>query len=188
MFYEGYNSFTQTISELSAIGVHTRLLWVVLGALYSVLLIAFGVGIRRSADQNKGLRITGTLLFLYGTASVAWPLFPMHQREVLAAGGDTVSDTMHLVMAMISSLFMIAAMGFGGAALGKNFMIYSIATIVVLLIFGTLTAFDAASVQANLPTPWLGVWERIMIGAFVLWIIVLAVIVLQKQKMGETGA
>jgi hypothetical protein len=28
--------------------------------------------------------------------------------------------------------------------------------------------------QANLPTPWIGLWERINISVFVLWVVVLA--------------
>jgi hypothetical protein len=40
MRLEGYNSASQTISELSAIGVPTRPLWIPLGIAYTVLLIA----------------------------------------------------------------------------------------------------------------------------------------------------
>ena len=49
--YEGYSSASQTVSELSAIGAPTRLLWALLGPAYSLLVIAFGWGrleIRRS--------------------------------------------------------------------------------------------------------------------------------------------
>src|SRR5215471_11886591 len=39
-----------------------------------------------------------------------WP--PMHQRAVLAAGGGTLTDTMHVVWALVTVLLMTTAMGF----------------------------------------------------------------------------
>jgi hypothetical protein len=182
--YEGYNSFTQTISELSAIGAPSRPLWVILGILYTLLIAAFGWGIRQSAVQNRKLHIAGNLLFAYGIIGLGWTFAPMHQREVLAAGGATLTDTMHLlVMSPLSSLFMMVSMGFAAAAFGKWFRYYSIMTILSLLLFGVLTGLDAPKVQANLPTPWLGIIERIMMGVFLLWVVVFATMLLKEEKM-----
>jgi len=77
-------------------------------------------------------------------------------------------------------------MGFGAAALSIRFRIYSIITIVTLFVFAILTSVDAPNVQANLPTPLLGIWERIMIGAFLLWVVVLAIILLKKVDVTPT--
>ena len=41
MQWEGYSSVSQTVSELSAIGAPTRSLWVLPGAVYTVLVTAF---------------------------------------------------------------------------------------------------------------------------------------------------
>jgi hypothetical protein len=51
----------------------------------------------------------------------------------------------------------------------------------ILLAFGGLTIADASRVDANLPTPWPGLWERINIGVVLLWIVVLAIVLLRKQ-------
>lgn len=183
MQYEGYNSVTQTISELSAIGAPTRPLWVPLGIVYSLLITLFGWGVWQSALQNRPLRIAGILLFAYGIIGQGWTFAPMHQREVLAAGGETLTDTMHLlVLSSLSALFMMVSIGFAAAAFGKGFRLYSIATILILIVFGALTGLDAPNVEANLPTPWLGVIERIMIGVFLLWVVVLAVMLLRRDK------
>lgn len=183
MQYEGYSSVNQTISELSAIDAPTRLLWVIPGIVYSLLITAFGWGIRQSADDNRRLHIAGALLYAYGIIGQGWTFAPMHQREILAAGGGTLTDTIHIfVMSPVSSLFMLVSMGFAAAAFDKRFRIYSIATIILLIVFGGLTGMDAPDVQANLPTPWLGVWERIMLGVFLLWTVVLAIILLRKEK------
>ena len=59
-----------------------------------------------------------------------WP--PMHPRAVLAAGGGTLTDTLHLVWA-ITGIVSMLIVGFGAAALGKRFRVYSIATMVIVL-------------------------------------------------------
>jgi Protein of unknown function (DUF998) len=183
MQYEGYSSINQTISELSAIGAPTRPLWVPLGIVYTLLIAAFGWGIRQSALQNRKLRIAGNLLFAYGIIGIGWTFAPMHQREVLAAGGSTLTDTMHiLVMSPVSAIFMMVSMGFAAAAFKNRFRIFSIASITILLAFGALTGMDAPDVNANLPTPWLGVIERIMLGIFLVWSVVLAIFLLKKEK------
>jgi CubicO group peptidase (beta-lactamase class C family) len=105
----------------------------------------------------------------------------MHLRETLAAGGSTLSDTMHLVLASVTVLLMLLAIGVGAAAFGKRFRLYSIASLVILAVFGVLTFLDAPRVQANLPTPWAGVWERINVGMFLLWVVVLAATLLRSR-------
>ena len=97
----------------------------------------------------------------------------MHQREVLAAGGGTLSDTLHVVLGAVTVFLMFLAIGFGASALGKSFGLYSLATIVVLLTFGALTFVEAPRLQANQPTPWIGLWERINISVFLLWVVML---------------
>ena len=181
MQWEGYNSSSQTISELSAIDAPTRSLWVPLGFLYALLAAGFGWGAWKSAIGNRPLRIAGGLIFINGIISLFWP--PMHQREVLAAGGGTMTDTLHIVFAGVTSLLFVLSIGFGAAALGKRFRLYSIATIVILITFGILTGLNAPGLQANLPTPMMGVWERINIGVYMLWVIVLAIILLRRKTV-----
>src|SRR4029453_10785803 len=126
--WEGYSSASQTVSELSAIGAPTRPLWVPLGTVYTLLVAALRVGPSR---RNRALRLAGGLLVAYGVIGLAWP--PMRLREVLAAGGGTLTDSMHIVFAMATVLLMLLAIGFGAAAFGKRFRLYSIATTVILL-------------------------------------------------------
>jgi CubicO group peptidase (beta-lactamase class C family) len=183
--YEGYSRLAQTPSELTAIGAPTRSLWTLLGAVYTVLVTAFGYGVWKSADRDRALRIVGALLVAYGSLGLLWPFAPMHQREALAAGGGSLGDTMHIVLASATVLLMFAAMSFAIRGFGKRFRLYSIASIVVLLAFGALTFRDAPGVAANLPTPWIGLWERINIGVFLLWVVVLAIALLRR---GENAA
>jgi hypothetical protein len=175
--YEGYSSVSQTVSELSAIGAPTRPLWVLLGIPYTLLVTAFGWGVWESAGRNRSLRVVGVLLVSYGALGVLWAFAPMHLR-----GSEfTLTDTMHIVLGAVTVLLMLLAIGFGAAALGKWFRIYSITSLAILLGFGALTGVDAPRIAANLPTPWIGVWERINIGAFLLWVVVLAIALLRRR-------
>lgn len=49
----------------------------------------------------------------------------------------------------------------------------------LLLVGGALAGLDAPRLAANLPTPWMVVWERINIFAYMLWVVVLAIILLR---------
>lgn len=84
---------------------------------------------------------------------------------------------------MMTLLFMMIMMGLGAAALEIRFRIYTIATWIVFIVIGVLTGMEPPGIEANLPTPHIGLWERINIGAFMMWIIVLAVVLLYEKNI-----
>jgi hypothetical protein len=172
--YEGYNPMSQVPSELTAIGAPTQALWARLGWIYTVLITAFGIGVVRTAGPRRAVRIVGRLILAYASLGLLWPFVPMHQRDVLAVGGGTLSDWLHQVLAGVTVFLMFLAIGFGATAFGTRFRVYSIVTIVVLLAFGGLTFLDAPRLQMGLPTPWIGLWERINISVFLIWVAMLA--------------
>ncbi len=177
--FEGYSYASQTVSELSAVGAPTRAAWLPLGILYTVLFIAFGFGVKMSANQNRKLSIAGSLVIIYGIIGIAWPFAPMHLR-----GAEfTLTDAMHIALGSVTVLLMLLIMFFGALAFGNRFRLYTIASILVYLIFGILTGIASPRIAENLPTPWLGVWERIIIGDFLLWVIVLAIILCNNTRM-----
>ena len=180
--YEGYSLVSQVPSELTAIGAPTQRLWALLGPIYTLLVTAFGWGVWQSAGRNRIARTAGALILAFGSLGLLWPFAPMHQREVLAAGGGTLCDTMHVVLGGVTVLLMFLAIGFGAAAFGRRFRLYSIISSVVLLAFGVLTFLEAPRLEANLPTPWIGLWERINITVFLLWVVVLATGLLRAPK------
>jgi hypothetical protein len=185
--YQGYSPISQVPSELTAIGAPTQALWARLGWIYTVLITAFGIGVWKSAGGNRAVRIVGGLILAYASLGLLWPFAPMHQRDVLAAGGGTPSDTLHQVLGAVTVFLMFLAIGCGATAFGKRFRLYSIVTIVVLLMFGGLTFLEAPRLQMNLPTPWIGLWERINITVFLMWIVALAAILWGPERArGET--
>lgn len=169
--WQGYDPASQAISELSAIGSPSRSIIAPLGIAYDLLLIAFGFGVRISADRSRGLRIAGAAAIAVGAIGLVASLwFPMHLRG--AERGPT--DTMHIVLTAVIVLCIFVAVGSAAGALGKGFRLYSIATLAALLLFGALAALDGGRLAANLPTPTLGINERINVGAWLLWVAVLA--------------
>jgi len=49
-------------------------------------------------------------------------------------------------------------------------------------VFGVLAGLQAGKMQANEPTPWMGIEERINIYATMFWVAVLAIGLLRAQK------
>lgn len=178
--WPGYDSASQVVSELSAIGAPTRPLWVALGMVYTLLVIAFGWGVRMAAGDDRRLRAAGILIAIYGALGIVWPLAPMHLRQALAAGGGNFSDTIHIALGVATELIYLFALGLAAAALGKAFRAYSISTFVVLFLFGALTFRDAPRLGAGQPTPFIGVWERVNIAVFLVWVVVLAIALFRR--------
>lgn len=181
--WQEYDSASQTVSELSAVGAPTRMVWIVLSAPYTLLMIAFSWGVLKSARKNRLMRLAGNLLLIYSLLGILWPFAPMHLRPALAIGGATLSDTLHIALGAITEVIYLVVLGLAATALGPSFRRYSIATLLVLLVFGVFTFAEASDVALNKPTPMIGVWERINIGAFLLWVIVLAVVLERRVKL-----
>jgi hypothetical protein len=172
--YEGYSVSSLTVSELSAINAPTRQLWIVLVVVYPVLFALFGWGVFRSAGRSKSLRSLGIIIIAYSVFNVYWP--PMHMRGEV----PTLTDTLHIVWAFITVLLMVTMMVVGAISFGKQFRVFTILTIVLHLIFGVLTSLEAPNIPTNGPTPTIGIWERINIGVFMLWVIILAFSLITK--------
>jgi Na+/proline symporter len=102
---------------------------------------------------------------------------PIHLRGVAA----TTTDSIHGALTTVAGILVLIAIAFAAGAFGKPFLIYSIATIVVLPVCGALAFRYAPRLETDLPTPWMGAWERINIYAYLLWAVVLAVGLLRTQ-------
>jgi hypothetical protein len=179
-----YSYRDQGFSELLAPGSPTRPVVLVLLAIpYGVLVTAFGVGVWASASRRGAGRITAAMLIGYAlTGMVTGVIFPMNTREALAAGEGTLRNAMHPPGTIVMSLFIVLAMAFGATLLGRRFRYYSYATILAILVFGLWAGLQAGRVEANQPTPWLGIVERGNVYAIMLWVAVLAIGLLRAQK------
>ena len=105
-------------------------MWLPLGVVYGILTVACGAGFWLANGGRRAVRWVGVCVTVIGVLGlVAWPLAPMHQREVLAAGGADYRDTLHLVLAFADTALFMTAMAVGAFALGGRFRVFSIAMI-----------------------------------------------------------
>ncbi len=178
MEYPGYDWRSQTVSELSAVGAPTRPLWAAMGALYDALIVAFGVGLFLS--HVRKLKTVGYFVLGQGAVSLFWP--PMQMRGEPFA----TTDALHIVWSVATLTIMVFAICYGAMAFGKRFRVYSWATLTAFFVFGLLTGIESPKIAANLPTPWIGVWERINIAAYMLWLAVFAVLAIREVIHNET--
>jgi hypothetical protein len=172
-----YHSYTaQAISELGAIGAPTRELVRPLFMMYDLLLLAFAGGVWATAGAKRPLRLIGALLAGIGAVGLVTP--PMYLR----GAGHVSGDLPHIVLTGLIVLFILCAIGFGTSLYGRRWRLYSWATLLVLLVSGAWTGVEAQHLAAGQPRPWLGVAERINIGAYLLWVAVLATILLRRHR------
>lgn len=174
MSWHSYSYTSQSISELFAIGSPTK--WIFALVPCTPLVIAFGIGVWWSAAGQRALRTTGILLVAYGIASHVGSYFPMHQRGATGS----LTDTMHIVLTIVLVLLIFLFIAFGATAAGRWFRWYSIGTILTLLVFGALAGMQGPRIAANLPTPYLGITERISVYSAMLWVLVLGAVLLRR--------
>ena len=176
ILYSGYSFTDQAVSELFAIGAPTSHIVVPLFTLSSLLLMVFAFGVWLSSGHSRLLQLMAAMFA--GSAIVGmvlWNFFPMHMR-----GAElTFTDTMHLILA--TNPFVLVSIALAVAAFRGWFRAYTVTTIAILLL-PALFAFQYASeVQANLPTPGLGLGERVAQYAYALWQSALAIVLLRQR-------
>lgn len=174
-FYSGYSAVTFTVSELSAIGSPTRIMWVLLCLFYSLTFAAFGWGVLISFRGQTYLRVVGVLILIFSIFGLYWPPMNMRGHEM------EVTDILHITWAACTNIFMWLFMGYGAAALSRHFRIFTLVSIALHILFGILTSFESPHIISNEPTPLIGLWERINIGIFMIWVIVFAVELLKSK-------
>jgi hypothetical protein len=181
----GYSRMSQAISELSATAAPTQALLAWMIPVSMALMIAFGLGVYASAGERRALRATGGVLIAQGATFPLWLLAPMTSRERMEAGVH-LNDVGHIVLTVITILLILSELGCGAAALGRRFRQYSAVTAAIVVGFGALTGVVSKNLSAGLPTPWLGLYERISIGAWLLWLAALAIALSKNQKPALT--
>lgn len=175
--YPGYDPISRPVSELTATYAPTRPVLVPLLVIFDLLIIPFWIGVWRAARANRALRLTsGLMLGFRALALLAFP-FPMVADEVLGA------NTIHtIIWGVLTPLLMVAGIGASAAAFGKRFRLYAMLTLVALVAFSVLTGVQAAQGNAGEPVRWFGVTERALIGAWLQWVAVLALVLLRAQR------
>jgi Protein of unknown function (DUF998) len=175
--WNDYDWTTRSVSELFALDAPSRPLVATAFLVYGVLMIAFGVGVWMVAGHQRSLHLVGGLLIAYALVGLPGPLFFSMHTMVRGGGaqGMASSDVLHIILTAALVLLILVSIGVGATAFGTPFRIYSIGTLLVVLVFGALAGLQGGQMAANLPTPWMGVEERLNIFGYMLWVVVLAI-------------
>lgn len=182
--YEGYSFFSQTISELGAIGAPRQLFVSVLFLTYTVLMVAFGVGVLlEGMHGNARLKIVGALLLGYMLVGSGTAIFPVHVR-----GTAVFADELpHIVSGLAAIAVILVAIGVGSATLGARFRVFSWTMFAAIVVFGALTVPFGVKLAAGEPTPGMGVVERIAYYAILCWVAGLSIALSSRARMREAG-
>jgi hypothetical protein len=173
----GYSHSAHAISELIATGAPNTLLLIPLFTLYDILLAAFGAGLLLTVNASPDAR---------GRRSGAWGALALVAAGLLGVvmnlffpqdpGGPpvTFAGTVHVVLAGVLSLGTMLAIVCMGLWLRhlpglRAYWRYSLISLAVVFISGGL---GAAAIAAG--SSYLGLVERITIGAFIQWVFVMA--------------
>jgi hypothetical membrane protein len=169
LLYPNYSFNDQAVSELFAIGAPTSNLIVPLFTCSSALLAVFSFGVGWSAGSSRPLRLMALAILLCALDGLLlWNFFPMHMR----GAARTFTDTMHLILA--ANPFVIMSLVCGIIAFRSSFRFYTSMTLVVLLVPAIFAFQYAPAVDADLPTPGIGLAERVAQYAYQLWQVSLA--------------
>src|SRR5215203_5226377 len=175
--WEGYSRISNAISELHFTGTPSKSFldpWQ--GWVDSALLAAFGIGIWLSAQGSRSLRVIGAVMIVPAAMIPLWMIF------------GEASIAAHLALVGVGILCWLVAMGFGAAALGKRFRIYSLVSIGLVVGFFALGFSYVPEANAGQPTPFLGLFERIGFSAYFLWLTVLAVALWHRPAIKDRDA
>jgi hypothetical protein len=180
----GYDFVSQSMGELSAVGAPTRLLVVSVNALGVALMIAFGTGVWRMTGPGLLSRISASLVVGQAVAGLVMVLFfaPRYGERPIAASTGVIVGALGVVM-------LVLAIGFGAAAFGGWFRVLSIA---ILAAYVLLAVLRFTLLPTDQSVSLVGVQERTMLYAFLLWVLAFAVYCLVSGRgaspTGSLGA
>ncbi len=180
--YPGYDRLDQAVSELSATAAPSKPFLQAMLPVFTFLLAGFATGIWRAAGPQRALRAAAVLVFGSTVVGVAWLFFPMTSREAMTVGAPmTANDVGHLVLSGLTVSLILAEMTLSAVALGRWFRLLAAASAGVLLTFGVLMS-RLAPHTAEGHTPLMGLYERIMLGGWLVWMATFALVLMRRLK------
>jgi len=181
MFYEGYNPFSQAISDLTAVTSPSKKIASAFSFLYGLFTVIFSISfhIYFKGDINKIVTL-GSLFFCVMTlvSFFGYMFFPLSQ----AGFANTFKDKMHLVVTALVVVFTIVSLilfsiGFLKTSNYKYLGIISICTFAALLIGVILIN--------KLPKEYFGIAERVNVYSIIIFTGILSLWMYMIVKNGQ---
>ena len=182
---QGYSPIIHAVSELTQAGSENAFLLSSLFLIAAMMLVVFAIGLVRhyKFGHSKLIFLGGLLIGFLGILSaLSGTIFPMDPFN----GDATFAGEMHKILTGINIVLIILAIPIIGTGLyrekqWKLFRLYSIITVLIMGTFGGLT-----SVLMMNDIELLGLFERITIYAYQLWIFILAFLIIKEQPTSES--
>ena len=178
--YDGYSFTSEAASELMAAAAPSEPLVDPIFLIYGVSVVAFGIGLCRERVRERGaLQLTGSFLAAYGALGLLGP--PMYEMAPRSTGTPE-TDIPHIIFTGVLVLLFLLAIAVGSTALGRRFQIYSVGTLLTMVVLGAMTIPYGTRMAAGAPTDGLGIVGRVLIYISLLWIAVLALALLREGE------
>ncbi|MDF2504294.1 DUF998 domain-containing protein [Clostridium sp.] len=169
----GYSHLINAISELPYFVPKNQYVYLdKLSTIYAIALILFSIGafIDFKNYKSRLCRIAFLLLIFNSVSGILMAFFKMDARDSQA----TFQGMMHLVLSGFCAIFsilspLLAGLGFKRISKFKHLTIYSLILSLIIFISGGITAAGAAN-----EFRYFGIIERITIGTYIMWILVIS--------------
>jgi Protein of unknown function (DUF998) len=174
----GYSHVAQPVSDLIATGAPAKSLLDPLFAVYNLVTLGFGLALYQQARGNPQPRggLAGTLAALSLVAEGFFGFVTLFFPEDAGGLGTAISSTgmLHIVFAGLSSLtsmltLLLAGFWFHRSPNLRGYSLYSFISVAAVFVTGGLAALSVAN-----GSPIGGLLERLTIGGFLQWLLVIA--------------
>lgn len=173
---QGYNHFYNSISELTASNIPKNPVISILFFIYNLSLAIFGLGISAYQESSNGplTKIASVMIIIVGILGISMLYYVQDPRhEPMSLKGK-----LHIILAGISSVLTMVIMvlmgfSFWNISQMKNYAIYSFISFGILFISGGI-----AAISVSKDSYYGGLFERLTIGSFMQWVLVISIVLL----------
>jgi hypothetical protein len=176
VLWQDYSHVHDTVSTLTSAGAPNQGVMVPLFALYNIFVIALAAGLYLGVAGKKP-RLTTALIAAAGVDGLVLFAFPQDYPQ---GPPVTFTGTMHVAVAGIGALVSLLAMAalFFELRRAKGWGTIAKISIILLPIAVAVGGFGAASIT----TSYAGLAERLSIGTILVWIEIVALGVITRNK------
>jgi hypothetical protein len=175
----GYSHIAGPVSALIMNGAPAATVLIPLFALYNALLIAFAFTMR-DAFRDKGVRLSLVAPIALAAVAIAGVLMLIYPMDPLGLP-TTETGRLHLWFAATAAFLTMVAVLLTAASLRRHpgwqgLAWYSYASVAAIAVAGIWAATTAGELS-----PLMGLAERIVIAAFLQWLLVVALVLVFRQ-------
>lgn len=172
----GYDAFNDSISSLTD-GSRSGSIWLQCGfALYNGLVVLFAIGALSTKRAVPWRIVYGLYLVTAICGLLMWPFTQDPTGEGISAGG-----AIHIALAAVESLSSIAILALSVRQLWAARL--GVALFAAFCLAMTLAFGFAAAMATAAQWPLMGLYERVTVGSFEVWTLVLGVMMLRRPGL-----